>query len=57
MVLKKIYLGFVLGHKMKHKKLVSEGRKQIKVFYVDPEKDIDVKSLKAILNEACKLYK
>ena len=33
---------------MKHKKLVSEGRKQIKVFYIDPEKDIDVKSLKAI---------
>jgi hypothetical protein len=42
---------------MKHKKLVSEGRKQIKVFYIDTEEDIDVKSLKAMLNEASKFYK
>lgn len=42
---------------MKQKKLVSEGRKQFKVFYIDPEKDIDVKSLKAMFNEASKFYK
>lgn len=42
---------------MKQKKLVSEGRKQIKVFYIDPENDIDVKSLKAMFNEASKFYK
>ena len=54
---KKIYLAFILGYKMKHKKLVSEGRKQIKVFYIDTEEDIDVKSLKAMFNEASKFYK
>ena len=49
---KQIYIGFVKGHKIKHPKLVSEGRKQIKVFYIDAEKDIDIKSLNAILRLA-----
>ena len=53
---KRIYLAFILGNKMSHPKLVSEGRKQIKVFYIDPEKDIDIKSLKAMFKEACRLY-
>lgn len=51
-----IYIAFVKGNLMKHPKLVSEGRKQQKIFYVDPSKDVDIKSLKAILQEASKLY-
>ncbi|MDO9000792.1 MAG: DUF1801 domain-containing protein [Bacteroidota bacterium] len=54
---KLIYIGFVQGYKIKHSKLLSEGRKQVKVFYIDPEKDIDVKNLNAIFKKACSLYK
>ena len=40
-----VYLGFIKGKELKHAKLKSEGRKLIKVFYLDPTKDIDLKSL------------
>ncbi len=50
-----IYIGFVYGYKLKHPKLVSEGRKQIKVFYVDPTKDVDIKSFNRILKMATSL--
>ncbi len=52
----KLYIGFVDGNKIKHKKLVEEGRKQIRVFYIDPNKDVDIKNLKDILKIAVKLY-
>jgi hypothetical protein len=48
-----IYIGFVRGHLIDYPDLEAEGRKQIKVYRINPEKDIDVKSLKAI----CKLLK
>lgn len=53
---KKLYLGFVKGYKMKHPSLKKEGRKQIKVFYINPEKDLPIKELKTIISEAKKLY-
>jgi hypothetical protein len=53
---KKLYLGFIQGHKMKHPRLEKEGRKQIKVFYIDPEKDVPVTTLKQILKKAKALY-
>ena len=37
---------------MKNRMLKSEGRTHIKVFYIDPEKDIDVKSQRVIIEEA-----
>ena len=43
-----IYIGFVKGHKITFPGLESEGRKQIKVYRIDPEKDINVKALKKI---------
>lgn len=46
---KVIYIGFVQGHLIKHKKLASEGRKIVKVFYLNAEKDIDIASLNSIL--------
>ncbi len=52
----KTYIGFAQGYKMKHKKLESEGRNTIKVFYVDPAMDVDLKSLNEILKLAVKLY-
>ncbi|MBI3519672.1 MAG: DUF1801 domain-containing protein [Bacteroidetes bacterium] len=48
-----IYIGFVKGYLVSHPKLVAEGRKQIKVYKVNPEKDINAKELMAI----CKLLK
>lgn len=47
-----IYLGFVHGYKMKHKHLRAEGRKQIKVYYIDANKDLDNKSLNQIFDLA-----
>lgn len=52
---KVIYIGFVKGYKLNHSKLLSEGRKQIKVFYVDANKDVDVKNLDKILKMATNL--
>lgn len=36
-----IYIGFVKGYKVNHIKLLSEGRKQIKVYRIDATKDIN----------------
>ena len=47
-----IYLAFIHGQHLEHKKLLSEGRKQVKVFYLDAAKDIDIKSLKTIFRKA-----
>ncbi len=52
----RLYIGFVDGNKIKHKDLVEEGRKQIRAFYIDPNKDVDIKKLNVILNLAVKLY-
>jgi len=43
-----IYIGFVKGHKIEFPGLVSEGRKQVKVYRIDPEKDINIKALKKV---------
>lgn len=40
-----IYIGFVKGFKVEHPKLLAEGRKQIKVYRIIAEKDINVKEL------------
>lgn len=52
----KLYVGFIKGYKMKHPSLKQEGRKQIKVLYLDPEKDLPLKQIKEIITEAKKLY-
>ena len=48
-----IYISFVKGNKVAHPKLVSEGRKQMKIYKISPEKNINTKELIAI----CKLLK
>jgi hypothetical protein len=50
-----IYIAFVDGAKIFHPSLISEGRKKMKIIYIDPEKDIDVKALKVIIKEAISL--
>lgn len=49
---KEIYISFVNGYRINHPKLVSEGRKKMKVFRIEPDTDIDQKNLKIILSEA-----
>ena len=53
---KKIYLSFVQGYRLNHPKLVSEGRKQMKVYYVKADQDIALKELKQIMRSAMALY-
>ncbi len=45
------YLGFGWGQNLQHPALLQEDRKMIKVYYMDAEKDIDVKTLYEILDE------
>ncbi|PBQ31487.1 hypothetical protein CNR22_06820 [Sphingobacteriaceae bacterium] len=49
---KDIYFSFTNGHKIEHPKLASEGRRKMKIFKVDPEKDVDIDNLREILNSA-----
>jgi hypothetical protein len=51
-----IYIGFVKGHQVEFPNLISEGRKQIKIFKIHPEQDIDVNSLQDIIVELKKCY-
>lgn len=51
---KQAYIGFVNGYLMKHKALASEGRSQIKVYYFDGAKDIDIATISKLLEMAIK---
>ena len=48
-----IYISFVKGNKVTHPKLISEGRKQMKIYRIFPDKNINAKELATI----CKLLK
>lgn len=51
-----MYVGFMKGRSLQHEKLFSDGRKVVKLFYIDPEKEVPLKDLKAIVASAKKLY-
>lgn len=53
---RQLYLGFVKGYKMKHPSLIKEGRKQIKVIYINPEEDLPMKELNDIVKLAKNLF-
>ena len=44
-----IYIGFIKGYKINHAKLLSEGRKQVKVYRIDATKDINATELTKIV--------
>lgn len=44
------YVGIIRGNEIDHEQLIHAGRKKIKVFMVDPEKDIPIDSLNSLLN-------
>ena len=50
------YIGFMKGKFMKNEVLVAGDRKLIKVLAIDPEQDIDINLLTAVLEEAKGLY-
>ena len=46
------YIGIVEGNKINHPLLISEKRARMKILLVDPEKDIPLKLINGILNDA-----
>jgi len=51
------YLGIVDGNKIDHPQLIMEKRARMKILLFDPEKDIPVKTVRAILKTTLALYK
>lgn len=51
------YVGFVEGNRLTHPLLLQEKRERMKIFLVDPLKDIDKPSLIAIIQEALDIYR
>ncbi len=54
---KQPYIGIVAGDKLNHPDLLLEKRAKMKILLVDPEQDIDVKKITAILKEALLYYR
>jgi hypothetical protein len=51
------HISFVKGNQVVHPKLLSEGRKQMKIYKILPEKNINTKELARICEELKKEYK
>jgi hypothetical protein len=51
------YIGIVEGAAIDHPDLLQEKRARMKILLIDPERDIPVKKIKAILKEVIALYK
>lgn len=54
---KQPYIGIVEGTKLSNPELLQEKRARMKILLIDAEKDLQVKKIKKILNEAVKFYK
>ena len=46
------YIGFMNGNKMTHSKLETGNRARVRVYGIDPNKDIPVEEIHALLQEA-----
>jgi hypothetical protein len=51
------YIGFIEGRQINHPDLVSEKRTRIKILLLDPNKDMPIETIDAILNQLLPLYK
>jgi hypothetical protein len=51
------YIGIVEGKKIDHPNLLQQNRSRMKIMFIDPEKDISVKTIYQILNMAVVFYK
>jgi hypothetical protein len=54
---KQPYLGFVEGKYLNHPDLLIEKRARMKIFLLNPDKDLPLKIIEAILNQSLNLYK
>lgn len=54
---RKPYIGIVDGNRIDHAELVSEKRSRMKILLLDPDKDIQVKKINALLNKVLALYR
>jgi len=52
----KPYIGIVDGYKINHPDLIAEKRSRMKIFLVDPGKNIPLKKMNEILKQALALY-
>jgi len=50
------YIGIYKGIEIEHPELILGNRKKMKIMYIDPEKDLPIKTLDVILNKAKDLY-
>ena len=53
---KEPYIGIVRGNEMEHPQLESGDRKRIKIYRINPSKDIDINTVLEILKNAMSLY-
>ena len=51
------YIGIVEGKRINHPDLLTEKRARMKILLLDPNKDIPIKKINAILKEVLALYK
>ena len=51
------YVGIVDGKFIEHPNLIQEERTRMKIFLIDPQKDIPLKILRSVLNTSLKLHK
>jgi len=49
------YIGFVDGYLLNHPDLVTDNRKRMKIFYLQPEKDLPVEKINLIIQQAIAL--
>src|SRR5580765_1915508 len=54
---KQPYIGIVEGKRFDHPDLIIEKRSRMKIMLLDPNKDLPVKTITAILQQALHLYK
>ena len=50
------YIGIVEGRKISHPRLVQEKRSRMKIMFIDPTKDLPVRTINVILKKAARLY-
>ncbi|MCW5909914.1 MAG: DUF1801 domain-containing protein [Cyclobacteriaceae bacterium] len=53
----KPYMLFVEGKRLTHPRLEAGARARMKIFRVDPEKDLPIKTIRSILQKALDLYR
>ncbi len=53
---KQPYIGFVEGKHLDHKDLLQEKRARMKIFLIDAEKDLPIKTIQKLLKVAIHLY-